>query len=160
MLRLMEIALQMEEGQRIHQSMGSVMHGVLMEMLPADLAADLHTMRMRPYSQCIYYNKAHNRSYWRLGFLTDEIYEVIKASLLEEKSIFLKQRQQYIQLIHGEVIKESTFGKLADTVFADSVRTASCIVEFLTATRFKHADGYELFPDLTRIFNSLLNRWE
>ena len=92
MLKLLEIELELPPGEKINISMGSVMHGVLMEMLPPNFARQLHEENLRPFSQCIYFDKEKNKSVWRVGTLNDETYEEIILPLLEIKKIFLRQK--------------------------------------------------------------------
>ena len=42
---------------KIVQSIGSVLHGVLMELVGTEYAGQLHETGLRPYSQYIYFDK-------------------------------------------------------------------------------------------------------
>lgn len=53
MLTQVEIELQLPEGTKLNQSMGSVMQGVLMEKTDPDWAEQMHQMEVRPYSQYV-----------------------------------------------------------------------------------------------------------
>ena len=42
MLQIWEVLLQLPEGQRLHQSFGSVLHGALMQYAHTDFAEAMH----------------------------------------------------------------------------------------------------------------------
>ena len=79
MLRLAECVLTFSEAIKVHQEMGSVFHGALMERISADSADLYHHMTLRPYSQAVYWDVERHLPVWRLGFLTDEAYERISC---------------------------------------------------------------------------------
>ena len=58
MLQIWEVLLQLPEGQRLHQSFGSVLHGALMQYAHTDFAEAMHRSALRPFSQFVYYDKA------------------------------------------------------------------------------------------------------
>ena len=51
MPQIMEITLTLPEGQRLHPSIGSVLHGALMEYAHEDFAAAMHRSGVRPFSR-------------------------------------------------------------------------------------------------------------
>ena len=71
MPQITEITLQLPEGQRLHQSMGSLLHGALMEYAGAEFAAAMHRQGVRPFSQFVYYDKAQSRAVWRITALNE-----------------------------------------------------------------------------------------
>ena len=42
---------------KIVQSIGSVLHGVLMELVGTEYAGQIHEMGLRPYSQYVFFDK-------------------------------------------------------------------------------------------------------
>lgn len=70
MLTQVEIELQLPEGMKLNQSMGSVMQGVLMEKTDSEWAERMHQMEVRPYSQYVIWQDG--KALWRLQALTDE----------------------------------------------------------------------------------------
>lgn len=53
MLRQAEIELTLPEGEKLNQSMGSVLHGALMGIISPEWAAAMHEEKVRPYSQYV-----------------------------------------------------------------------------------------------------------
>ena len=52
---------------KIVQSIGSVLHGVLMEFVGTEYAGQLHETGLRPYSQYIYFDK-HKKTIYMASF--------------------------------------------------------------------------------------------
>ena len=67
MLQIWEVLLQLPEGQRLHQSFGSVLHGALMQYAHTDFAEAMHRSALRPFSQFVYYDKARGSAVWQLA---------------------------------------------------------------------------------------------
>ena len=78
MLQIWEVLLQLPEGQRLHQSFGSVLHGALMQYAHTDFAEAMHRSALRPFSQFVYYDKARGSAVWQLAALNKEAAEEIK----------------------------------------------------------------------------------
>ena len=159
MLKLLEIELELPPGEKINISMGSVMHGVLMEMLPPNFARQLHEENLRPFSQCVFFDKSKNKSVWRIGTLNFETYEQIILPLLERKSIFVKQKDYKINLRDKKILLDTSCENLADEIFPTSEIPLRADLQFLTPTSFKREGGYVIFPENFLIIQSLLQRW-
>lgn len=52
-----ELVIAADPSIKIVQSIGSVLHGVLMEVVGTEYAGQLHESGLRPYSQYIYFDK-------------------------------------------------------------------------------------------------------
>ena len=107
MLRQFEAELVLPTGERVSPTMGSVLHGALMERLPADVAEFLHTERLRPYSQSVRYEKESGRTLWRIHTLTDELGQMFATLLGAEQHIFLRQK--------GYAVRVQDFRCVAET---------------------------------------------
>ena len=92
MLRCFEAELHLPDGARAPSSMGSILHGALMERLPGDYAAYLHTENLRPYSQSIRWDRETGRVLWRIGTLDRTAGEIIGGVLHGIGSIHLRQK--------------------------------------------------------------------
>ena len=159
MLKLFEFELEVPLNEKINSSMGSVMHGALMEMLPANISRRLHEENLRPFSQCIYFDREKNKSVWRVGTLNDETYEEIILPLLEIKKIFLRQKGYNINLRDKKILIETSYEKLADEIFPTAEIPCGAEFEFITPTSFKRAGKYVIFPENFLILQNLLQRW-
>ena len=159
MPQITEITLQLPEGQRLHQSMGSLLHGALMEYAGAEFAAAMHRQGVRPFSQFVYYDKAQSRDVWRIAALN----EFAEAELADAfgkmpQNLYLKQKGYVVQLSKPQKIKAAAYAELAQQFFtAQPPRRAE--LEFITSTSFKAYGVYKIFPDNAYLFRSLLTRW-
>ena len=79
-------------GEKIYSSMGSVMHGALMEKLPAAFAASVHEQGLRPYSENIYWDPKRQKAIWQLNILNDKAASVLTPVVKELSELELKQR--------------------------------------------------------------------
>ena len=159
MLRLTEIELWPQKDIRLYSSSGSVMHGALMDCVDEVTAAMLHTESLRPYSQYVWFDKARGCSIWRIGTVTDEAYELIVQPIWNCTELYLKQKQTQVALKHHVLIEHTTFEDIADTMFAGKEAPTGCDISFLTTTSFKHDHRYDIFPEIRRVFYSLILRW-
>ncbi len=160
MLRLTEIELwPQDEAIRIYSSSGSVFHGALMECVGEETASALHTMSLRPYSQYICYDKDKGCTVWRIGTINDDAYECIVRPVLAKSFLYLKQKHLAVKLGNHRTAAETSFSQMADTAFCDGQVPSGCRISFLTTASFKHDKQYDIFPTLSRLFYSLLMRW-
>lgn len=72
-----ELGITVDSSIKIVQSIGSVLHGVLMELVGTEYAGQLHETGLRPYSQYIYFDKEKDQYIWRLSAVTAEAVERI-----------------------------------------------------------------------------------
>ncbi len=159
MLKLVEIELELPPNEKVNNSMGSVMHGVLMETVSSNVAAQFHEENLRPFSQCIYFDKDKNKSVWRIGILNLAAYESIILPLLDRKNIFIKQKGYQIFLRDFKILIDTSYENLADEIFPNSQIPRGADFKFLTPTSFKRDGGYIIFPENFLIIQSLLQRW-
>jgi CRISPR-associated endoribonuclease Cas6 len=160
MLRMTEIQLQVPKGSRVSGSMGSIMQGALMDIVDTDTAERLHDMSVRPYSQCIYYDKARHVLIWRIGTLSDSAYEAIVKPVLQcGGEIYLRQKRYAVGLKKATLLQQTSYDALADRILEREASPDGAALSFLTTTSFKHNGRYEIFPVPQRIFYSLLCRW-
>lgn len=65
-----ELGITADPSIKIVQSIGSVLHGVLMELVGTEYAGQLHETGLRPYSQYVYFDKEKGQYIWRLSAVT------------------------------------------------------------------------------------------
>ena len=157
MLRTLRLSLTFPEAVRADMSMGSVLHGAWMELLPTDYVEILHGEGLRPYSQSLVL-AGGEQAVWRLGFLTEEAYQMAALPLLAQTSLFLKQKGYGIGL-RLEEERQSAYEDLADRAFHGAQSPRRGRLRFLTATSFRQNGRYRILPDAALLFGSLLRRW-
>lgn len=159
MLRRYEAELHLPDGARAPASMGSVLHGALMERLPEDYAAYLHTENLRPYSQSIRWDRARERVIWRIGTLDRAAAEIIGAVLQSLEHIHLRQKGYTVDVQNIQCVSQSSYQDIADTYFRAKTAPRGAEIHFLTPTSFKRDGAYILLPESALILQSLLLRW-
>ena len=161
MLRITEIVLQLPVGMRLNPSMGSVMHGALMEILEPGTVAWLHEISLRPYSQCVYWDRQRHLPVWRIGTLTEESYERIVLPLLNciGGQMYLRQKEYAVELVSGEKICQSSYVDLTQAVFQTDRVPAGVELSLLTTMSFKKDGHYVLWPESYLFYQNLMHRW-
>lgn len=159
MLRLVECVLSFPESVKVHQEMGSVFHGALMECISAESAELYHHMTLRPYSQAVCWDSERHLPVWRLGFLTDDAYERIFQPVSSCYSLYLKQKNVEVQLGKFVTVKENDYEVLAKHYIQQETAPNNAIWHTRTVMSFKKDGRYVIMPDIRLIYQSLLQRW-
>ncbi len=158
MLKTFELTLSLPENEKANYSMGSIMHGALMEMLPRELGEVLHQQEMRPYSQSIAWDSLRQKAIWRICTLSDGIETAFLQNLNEGKNLLLHKKGYNAVIERAVCLQQTSFKELADAAFEGDV-PSHVGLKFITPTAFKQAGGYVFFPDGRLILQNLLLRW-
>ena len=159
MLRRFEVELRLPDGARAPASMGSILHGALIEQLPEDYAAYLHTENLRPYSQSIRWDRERERVIWRIGTLDRTAGEIIGAVLQSLEHIHLRQKGYTVDVQNIQCVEERSYQDIADEYFRAETAPRGAEIHFLTPTSFKQGGAYIILPESALILQSLLARW-
>ena len=159
MLRRFEVELRLPDGARAPASMGSILHGALIEQLPEDYAAYLHTENLRPYSQSIRWDRERERVIWRIGTLDRTAGEIIGAVLQSLEHIHLRQKGYTVDVQNIQCVEERGYQDIADEYFRAETAPRGAEIHFLTPTSFKQGGAYIILPESALILQSLLARW-
>lgn len=162
MLRQIELELKLPKGKRINSNMGSIFHGLLMELFEGDVADILHIdTSVRPFSQGVYFNKEKQIPVWRIstmvGGLGDFLIESLSA--LKGYQVHLHQKDYYAGIVDVCTETKISYKELADEIFLAEEVPKTWDISFVTTTSFKRDDRYVILPEMYLIFNSLLMRW-
>lgn len=160
MIKTVEIKLDAPDGIKLTQSTGSVLHGVLMEHLPQDYGEELHRQALRPYSQYLFFDKNRQELFWRLTTLTETAEAIIQEAIMAlPAEISLKSKGINLTLLSKEVIVDTSYSKLAEKYFANSLKGDLLNFNFLTSCSFKTEGNYAIYPQPNLLFTSLVNKW-
>ena len=159
MLRRFEAELRLPDGARAPSSMGSILHGALIEQLPEDYAGYLHTENLRPYSQSIRWDRERERVIWRIGTLDRTAGEIIGAILQSLEHIHLRQKGYTVDVQNIQCVEERSYQDIADEYFRAETAPRGAEIHFLTPTSFKQGGAYIILPESALILQSLLARW-
>lgn len=155
-----ELVIAADPSIKIVQSIGSVLHGVLMEVVGTEYAGQLHESGLRPYSQYIYFDKDKKQYIWRLSAVTaDAINRIVRPMLEMHEKIFLKQKRGHIYIKSRTILEETCYEALINKFWnSDSLYTQAKL-HCMSTTSFKVDQQYTIFPEAFRIYRYLLRQW-
>ena len=152
MIHKLTIEFTLDKKQNIDYNIGSVLQGIMMTFLDRDYGEILHRQSLKPYSQ--YFEIKDGKYYWIINTLTEEAKEKIIDKILvsNRRSLDLIYRKTKLNIEKIELIKG---------IISQNEGKRDTIVYFKTPTSFKKTSGgYEIFPSVRHIFNSLINKYE
>ena len=155
-----ELGITADPSIKIVQSIGSVLHGVLMELVGIEYAGQLHETGLRPYSQYIYFDKEKGQYIWRLSAVTAEAVErILRLALDMPEKIFLKQKRGHIYIQDRTILEETSYEALMAKFWSGEAEYAQAKLRCVTTTSFKVDQQYTIFPEAFRIYRYLLRQW-
>ena len=158
----LELRLSIPPNEQIHASMGSVFHGLLMDIVGSDVAAWLHDENShRPFSQCVYFNKELGVPVWRICTLSEEAHRNIILPVLNLMGERLFLAQKHWEIVLEDIISyaEAGYQELADEVFLAEELPGGGVLNLLTTVSFKRDGHYVILPELYLMFQNLIARW-
>jgi len=145
---------------KIVQSIGSVLHGVLMELVGTEYAGQLHETGLRPYSQYIYFDKHKKQYIWRLSAVTaDAVNRIVRPTLEMPEKIFLKQKRGYLYIKDRTILEETSYEALIHKFWSSDAFYSQTKLQCMSTTSFKVDQQYTIFPEAFRIYRYLLRQW-
>jgi len=136
---------------------GSLMHGVLMEILPDDTVNSLHESNLRPFSQYVV-PLTDSSLEWHIGIWDKEVGEAIARTVMPLTNIQLKHKN-----IMLEVAETTRSMKSEHDFFAHFFSTDNLCrryqLEFVTPCTHKSDGEYVLYPTPKLIIQSLHARF-
>lgn len=157
MITKLEFKIKESEPETYNYNMGSLFHGVLMEVMSSRYADYLHSARLLPYSQTIV--RKNGGVYWQVNTLNQEAYQQIIIPLLEKKDcLVLKKRKQELKFENFSV---NSF-QYQDLIEKKCVIKNKMVykIKILTPLSFKIKGSYSVIPDLNIIYRNIMNRFD
>ncbi|MDU5647314.1 MAG: CRISPR-associated protein Cas6, partial [Veillonella sp.] len=155
-----ELGITADPSIKIVQSIGSVLHGVLMELVGTEYAGQLHEMGLRPYSQYVFFDKEKGQYIWRLSAVTAEAVDRILRPVLDmPEKVFLKQKRGYIYIQDRTILEETSYEALMAKFWSGEAEYTQAKLQCVTTTSFKVDQQYTIFPEAFRIYRYLLRQW-
>lgn len=153
---LTKIIITLENKEKYGFEISSLLHGVLMELIPESFAEKLHENGVRPYAQ--YIKKTEDSLIWTISTYSAEAEKYIAGFLMSDEfySVYLKHKQAELPVIKKEMIQTSYTELMNSTYFGNCSRTVR--IDFVTPTSFKVNGDYQFYPTVEHIFKSLINK--
>lgn len=159
-IKVIEFDIHLDNGQQIAQSLGSVLHGVIMSCISTEYATFLHTTQIPPYHQYVYYDKGRNTSVWRITALSEESIQKLITPLWNISSaIKLIQKNGSLIIDDRRVVLETDYASIAQSFLGDTKQYKKVDITFVTPTSFKVNQEYAIFPDIEKMMRSFLKKW-
>lgn len=160
MIQTLELKLGVPVGMKFTQSACALLHGVLMQHIDSSYADFLHTQNLRPYSQCLYFDKERNGLYWRINALDDRAQEeLLGVAFALPNKIYLQQKQLELEVLSKEYLPKTDYELIAAKYFTQPLVGKYLRFEFVTSCSFKSEGQYVIFPQPQLLLNSLVKRW-
>lgn len=158
MLTSASIELVLPEGEKLNQSMGSVLQGMLIEKMDPKWALAMHQNdTVRPYSQYVMVEAGH--VLWRLQTLTEEAFDHILVPLMKCNELLSTQRGYTIGLKNFQITRSTSYQEIEKSVWGDPRRIHHVDLQFVTSTSFKTEGSYAIFPSPNLLFKNLIRKW-
>lgn len=155
-----ELVIVEDPSIKIVQSIGSVLHGVLMELVGTDYAGQLHEAGLRPYSQYVYFDKDRKQYIWSLSAVTaDAVNRIVRPMLEMPEKIFLKQKRGHLYIKDRTILEETSYENLIHKFWSSDVFYTQANLQCMSTTSFKVDKQYTIFPEAFRIYRYLLRQW-
>lgn len=158
MITKFTIELALPEYLRTNQ-IGSVLHGVLMGYLPDEIVEQLHnSFAYNPLKQRILFLSQGNAT-WEIVSFGAALSENVLKILQERESIIIKYHDCEVPIRKFTFVKES-LTELIDYYFSIEEPERYVTVQIVTPMSFKSSGRYDLFPEVRKIFRSIMLQFD
>jgi len=157
MLQKITLKLTYKGEAKASYNWGSMMHGVLMELLPADAAETFHENSLRPFSQYVL-PLGESIIEWNIGLWGDGISDVVAKAILPVNTLEIKHKGILLNVCSSERQNLSERDFMA-RFFETENPCRKYELEFLTPCTHKSAGKHVLFPTTDLMVQSLCMRF-
>lgn len=157
-LASLEMVIQPASEHSITNQKASIFQGILMGNIEEEYADQLHENQLHPYSQHIL--KQKDRNIWRITTLNQQAYENIIIPLMKPdfSSFYIERDDVHYQILDKKVVTSSRKNLIDTYYFGECDRYIN--VRFMTPTAFKSEGSYFFWPQLEKIYRSLMKRYD
>ena len=157
-LASLDLAIEPEGQYPLTNQKASVFQGILMQEIDADYAEQLHQSQLHPYSQHIISDK--EKTIWRIYTLDEEAYQQIILPLLNPKfdSFTIERDQVKIKIVDKKLSTSSRQRLIEEYYLGECDRYIR--LKFVTPTAFKSQGRYCFWPQLDKIYRSIMRKYE
>lgn len=156
MLTEFTIAFSCEKGFA-NRNMGSLFHGVLMELLPSDYAEQLHQNTLKPFSQHVEVSDTGLK--WNICALNAECAKHVNDALMGGiEEIFLRNKEKKLKIISRSMSSISYKTLIDNTYFGQTAKIVK--VHFRTPASFKSDGRYLIYPDIAAMYRNLIRKFD
>ena len=140
------------------QYLGSILHGVLMDYLPNDIADQLHhEFAYSPLKQRIYHK--NKKVIWEIVCMSDRLFNEIAELFTSKNRLFLKYYQVYIE-IYSFNIEKVNVQNIMNQLLETEELNRYVRINIQTPMSFKYQSNYMIFPEVKRFFRSIMIQFD
>lgn len=157
MLQKITLQCKYEGEQKVSYNWGSIFHGIIMEMLPQDVAEEMHQSKLKPFSQYIT-PCSDNQLQWNIGLWDEYAADHIVQAIMPMTKIEIKHKGIQLEItdIKRTSLSENEYFSRFFTVPTPCRRYE---LEFRTPSTHKQEGSYVVFPSIDLIINNLSRRF-
>ena len=137
---------------------GSVMHGIIMDLLPEPWPDKLHQDGRQPFSQWLETDDRHE-PVWHINILDDELAELMTGLIRDRDKLYCKHFHTDIIIKELEIKEQSLHEYLTSFIMKENVPERYRIF-FRTPTAHKSQGEYTILPTINMIAGNLQKRFE
>ncbi len=140
--------------------MSSLFHGVIMEILSVDVSDfvdELHLSQLHSYTQHLEHQ--NDGWHWILTFLNDECEQIMWREHLSQLTSFNLIKKDISVTVNKKIVTELSYKSFND-LFTSEEEQHRFRIEFLTPTSFKSEGRYVFMPDLRKIYQSIMLKYD
>lgn len=156
MLSRLQIRFEKPEGLKIHHSIASKFHGMIMDNVESDVADYLHKPVLKPFSQSVLFEK--KRIFWEICGVNEYAYENILIPL-SKKNIFQLNALPEELRVESQSMEWMTNDQFFSRTFQEK-NSRRIRLNFLSATAFRSQESYVFTPRLDLILQSIVNKYD
>ena len=140
------------------QYLGSILHGVLMDYLPNDIADQLHhEFAYSPLKQRIYHK--NKKVIWEIVCMSDRLFNEIAKVFTSKNRLFLKYYQVYIE-IYSFNIEKVNVQNIMNQLLQSEELNRYVRINIQTPMSFKYQSSYMIFFFFKRFFRSIMIQFD
>lgn len=157
MIRKIEVEIQISE--KIHvRYLGSILHGVLMEYLPTEMAEFLHkNSSYSPLKQRIYHS--NDKLIWEIVSFNEQLSHYLMTIFNENNSFKLRQYQNDLKVITFKVTNIDV-RNLIERYLSIEKPDHFIKLKIITPMSYKSNNTYAIFPDIYNFFRSIMLQFD
>lgn len=138
-------------------NISSTLHGVLMENISEEKADFIHHLSYSPLKQRLIFEE--KATYWEIICLEESIAEEVLKFISMQTSIFIKYHDLKVNLLQFNV-ERVDIKKILDDTFSKEKLSRTIKLKIVTPMSFKSNGHYEIFPDLRKLFRSVMLQYD
>ncbi|MDT0740580.1 CRISPR-associated endoribonuclease Cas6 [Staphylococcus chromogenes] len=157
MIRKIEVEIQIPEKTHVRY-LGNILHGVLMEYLPTEMAEFLHnSSSYSPLKQRIYH--INDKLIWEIVSFNEQLSLQLMTVFNENQTFYLRQYQKDLKVVSYKIENIDMQGFVEQYLSTDNP-SKFITLKIQTPMSYKTNNTYAIFPDIYNFFRSIMLQFD